>query len=178
MELLAGLDAAEIRSRLASTDLFREFESGRIMADDFAGRVMKVIGFECGLTEFSEIWSSIFLPETLVPELLITRLKRSYRLLIVSNTNALHFEMLRKTYPIFSHFDDYVLSYEVRAMKPDPEFYSAALARAGCLPGECLFIDDLKENVDGALLAGFDAIQFDSLARLEKELDRRGIRRD
>ncbi len=141
----------------------------------FAAEVMRVLGFECGLTEFGRIWNSIFLPETLVPERVIRDLQSRYRLIIVSNTNQLHFEMLRTSYPIFEHFFGYILSYQVRAMKPDPAFYAAALSMAGCLPEECVFIDDLPENVEGAKAAGFDGIVFESFPQLARELALRGI---
>jgi glucose-1-phosphatase len=175
MEALTGLEAVEIRGRLAATTLFREFETGMLEPEAFAAEVMRVLGFECGLAEFGRIWNSIFLPETLVPEAVIRDLQTRYRLIVVSNTNQLHFEMLRNTYAIFEHFFGYVLSYEVKAMKPDPAFYGAALEMAGCLPHECVFIDDLPENVEGAKRAGFDGIIFESYPQLAQELKRRGV---
>jgi putative hydrolase of the HAD superfamily len=105
----------------------------------------------------------------------IRDLQSRYRLIIVSNTNQLHFEMLRNTYVIFEYFYGYILSYQVRAMKPDPAFYAAALDMAGCLPHECIFIDDLPENVDGAKVAGFDGIVFQSFPQLAEELKSRGV---
>ena len=175
MEMLTGLDTPEIRARLAATNLFREFETGNIEAEPFAAEVMRVLGFTCGLAEFSRIWNSIFLPETLIPESTIQELQSRYRLIVVSNTNRLHFEMLENTYSIFRYFFGYILSYQVRAMKPAPAFYAAALAMAECAPHECVFIDDLPENVAGAQLAGFDGIVFESFPQLQEEFKRRGI---
>jgi len=175
METLTGLDAAEIRNRLAATNLFRQFETGLMEPEAFSKDVMRVLGFECELPEFDRIWNSIFLPETLIPEQAIEDLASRYRLIIVSNTNQLHFEMLKSTYPIFRYFFGYTLSYQVRAMKPDPAFYAAALRMAECLPHECVFIDDLLENVDGAKLAGFDGILFESFPQLSVELKLRGL---
>src|SRR5271167_4760865 len=87
MEKLTGLESAEIRRRLAATTLFREFETGLIESEAFAGEVMRVLGFECGMAEFDRIWNSIFLPETLVPEAVIRDLQSRFRLIVVSNTN-------------------------------------------------------------------------------------------
>jgi epoxide hydrolase-like predicted phosphatase len=175
MRSLTGLDAAEIRTRLNSTALVRDFETGHITAADFAAEVVRLLGLRCDLAAFSRIWNSIFGPETLIPDTWIESLRAHYRLLVVSNTNSLHFEMLRQAYPIFRHFDGYVLSYEVGAMKPDPRFYAAALEMAGCAPEECVFIDDLPENVAGATQAGFQGILFESFAQLSKEFALRGI---
>jgi putative hydrolase of the HAD superfamily len=175
MRALTGLEVAEIRSRLAATTLFRDFETGLIEPEPFAAEVMRLIGFECDLPAFAKIWTSIFARETLIPEGFVASLRERYRLLVVSNTNVLHFEMLHREYPIFRHFDDYVLSYKVHAMKPAAAFYDAALSMAECEPGEGVFIDDLLENVEGARKAGFDGIHFQSHAQLTKEFEMRGI---
>ena len=79
------------------------------------------------------------MPETLIPESLITALKGRFRLLVLSNTNAIHIDMVRERYPILGHFDHLVLSHEVKAMKPDPRIYAAALAHAQAEPAECFF---------------------------------------
>jgi len=175
MNTLSGLQVSEIRSRLAATTLFRDFETGLIEPEPFAAEVMRLVGFECDLPTFAGIWTSIFSKETLIPESAIAGLRKHYRLLIVSNTNVLHFEMLWREYPIFRHFDDFVLSYKVHAMKPAPAFYEAALQMARCAPSECVFIDDLLENVEAARKAGFDGIHFQSYVQLTEEFRLRGI---
>ena len=52
------------------------------------------------------------------------------------------------------HFHDLVLSYEVKAMKPQPEIYQAALDMAGCRPEECFYTDDIAAYVEGAQADG------------------------
>jgi glucose-1-phosphatase len=71
---------------------------------------------------------------------------------------------------------DRILSFEVHSMKPEPEIFQAAVARAGCRAEECFFTDDLADNVEAAKRQGMDAVQFESPAQLEEEMDRRGIR--
>ena len=106
---------------------------------------------------------------------LLAGLSRRYRLLPLSNTNAIHFEMIRKNYPLLRHFHDLILSYEVKAMKPRPEIYQAAVARAGCRPEECFYTDDIAAYVEGAKRLGIDAVQFQSAGQLQEELSARGI---
>jgi putative hydrolase of the HAD superfamily len=84
--------------------------------------------------------------------------------------------MLREAYgDLLRHFDDLVLSYEVKAMKPQPEIYREALARAGCCPAECFYTDDIAAYVDAARGMGIDSVLFESRPQLEGELRRRGI---
>jgi HAD superfamily hydrolase (TIGR01509 family) len=73
------------------------------------------------------------------------------------------------------HFDHFILSHEIKAMKPDPRIYRAALAEARCAPGECFYTDDIAEYVDGARREGIDAVQFQSREQLEQEMKARGI---
>jgi glucose-1-phosphatase len=170
-----GVLPEKVRFDLAATDLFQTFESGRIESREFADGVGQLLSFPGNFEEFCAIWTAIFLPDPLLPDSLITGLRKNHRTLIVSNTNAIHFDMLRKTYSILDHFDDYVLSFQVHAMKPAAEFYEAAVRAAGCPVERCLFIDDLIENVDGAREAGMDAIHFHSRSQLESELASRGL---
>jgi putative hydrolase of the HAD superfamily len=61
--------------------------------------------------------------------------------------------------------DDLVLSAEVGVDKPDPQIYRLALARLGDPdPADCLFVDDLPENVAGAEALGIAAIRHTSNA--------------
>jgi FMN phosphatase YigB (HAD superfamily) len=83
--------------------------------------------------------------------------------------------MLRASQPMLRHFHDLVLSYEVKAMKPLPEIFQAAIARAGCRPEECFYTDDIAAFVAAARSLGIDAVRFESLAQLEEELRARGI---
>ena len=83
--------------------------------------------------------------------------------------------MIRENYPLIKHFDEYILSYEVGALKPSPRIYEEAIARAGCEARECFFTDDIPEYVAGARKAGIDAVQFESASQIERELLKRGV---
>lgn len=175
VEQLTGLDRATIRSRIGTSDLPDRLESGRIAPQAFVEELSAVLGFPIGYTEFRELWSSIFFPETLLPESLFESLKGRFRLLVLSNTNPMHFEMVRENYPLLRHFDHYVLSYEVGALKPDPLIYREAIRHAQCDPGECFYTDDIAAFVEGARRQGIDAVQFTGFDPLRDELQARGI---
>jgi glucose-1-phosphatase len=170
-----NLPVEEVRRRIAAAGIVAPFEEGRISPTDFVRQFSDVLGLNVEYARFCELWSTIFLPEPLLPEALLAGLRLRYRLLLLSNTNAIHFEMIRRTYPILRHFHEFVLSYEVGAMKPDPRIYQAAIERAGCLPQECFFTDDMEPFVQGALRAGIDAVQFQSASQIQQELRARGI---
>ena len=170
-----GLPVEEIPRRIAATGLIEPFETGRIGGREFARRIGEALGLKLTYEEFCKVWSAIFPPETLIREELFAELAGLYRLLLLSNTNEIHFEYIRKNYGFVRYFDDFVVSYEVGAMKPAPEIYRAAIRAAGCAPQECFFTDDVPENVEAARRHGIDAAVFTSEQRLRGELERRGI---
>ncbi|TDO47676.1 putative hydrolase of the HAD superfamily/hydrolase [Kribbella sp. VKM Ac-2571] len=55
-------------------------------------------------------------------------------------------------------FDDIVISGEVGLRKPEPEIFELAARRLGLEPAECVFVDDMQLNVDGARAVGMTAI--------------------
>jgi putative hydrolase of the HAD superfamily len=175
MEKLCCWKAAEIPERIASTDLVHRFESGQMEPKDFVRQLCQLLDLPLEYNQFRELWSSIFLPDTLIPESLLAGLRERYRLLLLSNTNAIHFEMVLENYPLLRHFHDYVLSYRVKAMKPSPLIYREAIARAQCRPEECFFTDDISAYVEAAKQEGMDAVQFQSREQLEADLAARGI---
>jgi FMN phosphatase YigB (HAD superfamily) len=160
---------------ISKTGLPRRFEQGEISAQDFVAETCRLLDMEISYDEFWEVWTRIFLPETLIPESLLAGLRRHQRLLLLSNTNCIHFEVAQRRYPLLRHFDGYILSYQVGVMKPAPQIYLEAIARAGCRADECLFIDDLEINVEAARKEGMDAVQFLSLQQLCDDLRARGL---
>ena len=175
LEGLCPYTAEEIPRRLAGTGLVERLETGLVEPRDFVDQMRRILDLNVDYDQFRGIWSSIF-TDILIPESMLEGLGRRYRLVLVSNTNALHFEMIRETYShLLRHFDDLVLSHEVHAMKPLPEIFRAAVERAGCRPQECFYTDDIVAYVDAAKRMGIDAVAFESRIQLEREMRGRGI---
>ena len=174
LETLCSYPAAEIPARIRSTGLVQRFETGRVASEQFVEELSAILELKMTYQQFCDLWTCIFLPEPLVPETLLARLGTGHRLMLLSNTNPIHFHMIQANYPLMRHFHHAVLSYEVGAAKPSSKIYEAAIARAGCSPEECFFTDDLAVNVEAARKHGMDAVQFHSAAQIEAELRARG----
>ena len=171
----SGLPVHEVAARIHDSGLHTAFESGDFETAELHSRLSRLLGLNCEAPEFREIWNSIFLPQCLTSEELVVDLKQRFRLVLLSNTNALHFGWLSERYPILRHFDAYTLSYEVKAMKPSPLIYAAAVHNAQCEPSECFFTDDVMAYVEGARAFGMDAEQFQGEAILRQHLKQRGL---
>ena len=94
---------------------------------------------------------------------------------LLSNTSPDHFEYCRETYGVIRQlFDLYVLSYEVRAMKPDRKIFDVAIEKAGVPAEKIFYVDDREENVAGATQCGIDAVLYTNADQLLSDLRSRG----
>lgn len=167
-------DSVEVRRRIGKTGLVAPFEKGLIEPRDFVTQLSAALELRMDHADFCRAWSSIFYGQ-LIDDTVLESLSARYRLLLLSNTNAIHWEMIRDNYPMLRFFHDHVLSFKVHALKPDAAIYRAAVERAGCRPEECFFTDDIAENVEAAQREGLDAVVFESPSQLREEMARRGI---
>lgn len=78
---------------------------------------------------------------------------RGLRLYVLSNA-ATDFYRYFPNFAPFGYFDGIVVSADVHVIKPDVKIYAHLLKTYGLIPEECLFIDDLEANVEGARQAG------------------------
>jgi putative hydrolase of the HAD superfamily len=166
----------EIPNRIRDAALSVPYELGEISNEEFHRRFCEALEMrDVSLADFSRLWGDMFEPAPLLSDGLLRGLRERYRLVLLSNTNDLHFRWIREHYPLLEHFHEYVLSYEVASMKPSPEIYRRAIQAAGCPPEECFFTDDTEPNIEGARRLGIDAVVFAGEEHLKKELARRGV---
>lgn len=158
--------------------LVRRYESGGMTCEAFSEAACRLVGLDLGHAEFAASWADIFWPNEPVGRLVAWLDERGYTLVLGSNTNPMHAGHFRRQFAeTLGRFDRLVLSYEVGHVKPAPEFYRACAAAAARPAGECVFIDDLEENVAAARRCGLRAIRYESArhASLLDELARLGV---
>ena len=173
----AGRPFEEVKAAVhGDLELLRRFDAGAITASDFHARVMEIVGANMPYGDFYAVYNDIFTPNPAAIGVLARVKAAGTKLLLLSNTDPERFGFVRRTFPSISLFDGYVLSYELRLLKPDPSIYLAAARTAGCKPGECVFIDDMEENVRAAVATGLAGIHYLPEMDLEAELKKRGLR--
>jgi putative hydrolase of the HAD superfamily len=84
-----------------------------------------------------------------------------HRLILFSNTNAIHCPWVFEAYPEFSLFSGAVLSFETGFIKPEPPIYQHAIDAHGLVPAETLYIDDLPQNIATGREFGFQCHTYD-----------------
>lgn len=175
IEKLTPLSLAGIGQVLSDSELIQEYETGRVSSHEHYRKVCRMLQMDVSMEQFQRLWGSMFLPEPLLSEALLEGLKQRYRLILLSNTNEIHFDYVIQKYPILRHIEERMLSYEVGCMKPHPEIFRIAIERAAVPPRDIFFADDRAENIEAAREAGLQAYQFHSEERLKQDMQRAGI---
>ena len=150
------------------------FELGRVTPHQFFEQVKQHVPMTCSFERFVEVWNGM-LSENAETITLIERLRERYTLLVLTNTNVLHDEYMRRTWPRLSRVHHWVASYEVGIRKPDPQIFQLAVRRTGVSPEATVYVDDRAEHVAAARQLGLTAIQFTPGLQLEEEFRAIGL---
>jgi len=169
-----GVSPERIEACAFHCDLQTQLESGQVSGPEYHRRLMAQLGVDVPYHEFCPMYGDIFteLPETIA---LVRALRTRYPLLLLSDTNEIHFDYVRRRIEALALFDHLVLSYEIGTMKPARRIFDEAARRAAVPACSCLFIDDRAINIEGARRAGMAAIQFHAVDQCATELRRLGV---
>ncbi len=155
-------------------NIHRSFERGELPENKFINIMLESLNNKLDSETFCNYYSKIFIENKDVTSLL-PELKKKYMLVLLSNTNSIHREYGWKDYDFIKYFSKLILSYEVKALKPEEKIYRTVENFTQKPPGEHIFIDDVREYSDAAKKIGWDAIHFTSFENLIKGFKKRGI---
>jgi HAD superfamily hydrolase (TIGR01509 family) len=154
--------------------LVESFDRGEMSPEEFYRQVTKKLKARIDYDRFYSIYNDVFSLNPPVFQLMI-RLKKNYKIVLLSNTDVMRFDFIKKKFPEIMIFDEYVLSYQVGFIKPHPQIYKEALKQAGAKAKECVFIDDREENIEEAERLGISGILMEPQTDLETVLQERGL---
>ncbi len=152
----------------------KAYTRGEITTYEFFRHARKVLKTKVSYTVFRHFWNDIFW-ENKGMEALLKKLKKKYPLYLISNTNAMHFNYIKKRFTVLKHFKRTFPSHLVGHRKPDPRIYLKVLKSIRMKPEETVFIDDVKSFVEGAEQVGMHAILFHTPAGLVRDLKKLGV---
>ncbi len=158
----------------ANYEYHRAFERGDMSEDEFTETMLSALGHKIDKGTFCRLYSDIFTENKEVVDLL-PKLKKYYTLVMLSNTNIIHYRYGWKNYKFINHFDKIVVSYEAGANKPEEKIYKVVESFTGKNSDRHFFIDDVFEYVDAARKLGWEGIQFKGYKDLVTELINREI---
>jgi glucose-1-phosphatase len=161
----------ELLERMMRSPLLPRYELGRITSRGFFEEVRKAIDYQGTFEDFAAAFGAIFSEIPAMVALQARVRAAGLPTWVFSNTNDLAITYIRKTYPFFSNFDGYFLSYELGQMKPDAGIYETAQKTTGCVGKEVLYIDDFAENVAGGAARGWQTIHHVSPAQTVPQVE-------
>jgi glucose-1-phosphatase len=173
--ILAECDTGEA-ARRAFHEVYTEsrLAVGGIDGQSFFAQVAPRMGLRMDYPAFCRAWSDMFWEEEVVIDLV--RTARVEQRVLLSNTNVIHWEWITARYPhVLGLFDRVYASHECGLEKPDRAIFQLVERETGRPAPAHLFIDDIRENVDGALAAGWDAIHHTDAVALRAALAARGL---
>ena len=146
-------------------DLFHDLEVGDTGVGQFCDAVRQACG-GCNATDedICGAWDALLtgIPKRRLDKL--AELKRDFRLVLLSNTNPIHWRKAVDDYftqgglNVNYYFEKTYLSYEMRMLKPDEEIYRKVRDSSGMDAGDTLFIDDSKANCAAAERLGITSM--------------------
>jgi len=86
--------------------------------------------------------------------------KAGHRIFYLSNIHNEIRDFLMSEHKYFTLFDGGVFSCDVGVIKPSPEIYRYFIDKYSLIPNECLFFDDMTDNVEAAEKEGIKSILF------------------
>ena len=149
-------------------DFFHDFETGAITATEFRRALRSQLRWASADSSIDRAWNALLLeipPKTL--SVLRSLRAEGYRLALLSNTNPIHIDEVRRRLGPFGYgefarcFERTFYSYEMGLRKPDPAIYAAVDRELGITsPAEVLFIDDNAANIASAAAYGWRTLHF------------------
>jgi len=160
---------------LSQGPLLLEYESGRRSTPEFFAEVQRLTGYAGTIEEFRHVFGDIFTPIEPMVRLHGEAHARGVPTYLFSNTNELAITFVRARFPFMRQFDGQILSYEVKAMKPEPPMYELAERMSGFRGPELFYVDDRAENVEAGWQRGWQGIVHQDPAQTRSALVRLGV---
>ena len=146
----------DIYSQAKQGQVFDKLETGELTPDEFR-EYMKEIVPSLQLSAIDKAWNAMLLDLPAARIDLLKKLKKKYRLFLLSNTNEIHIKCFRKIIEssygenIFDAiFEHQYYSSDIGMRKPNAQCFQYVLEKNGIEPSETLFIDDSIQHVEGA----------------------------
>lgn len=160
----SGTPLATLQQRFHLHDSVTQHEVGSLTDEQFAVELCDQLGINLGYQQFVEGWQAIFVGLNQDVLTVMARLRaQGDRVVILSNTNALHTHYWMQHFPeIAETCDQFYLSHLLGQRKPSREIYQEVLIKEDVTADQCVFFDDIRQNIDAACQLGINGVWVES----------------
>jgi putative hydrolase of the HAD superfamily len=169
-----GAKPEQIRERMLG--LWDPINRGTLAGEDLRHAVCRAAGADVAMAAapFFEMWNCHFrVHQELLP--MVDALLDQVKVLLLSNTNALHWRFVHTLIPQFERFHGFVISCDLLLAKPDPEIFQIALQRAAVPPANAAYFDDVPRFVEAACALGIHGRVFTDAPTFRSQLAELGV---
>lgn len=144
----------------AQMGVFMALEKGQITPEEFRAEIRKMSTKTLSDVEIDNAWCSFLVNVPSEKLDLLLKLREKFRVIMLSNTNSIHFPFAEETFlghkagDCSPYFDKYYLSFEMKMAKPDSEIFETLLFSEQVNANNCLFLDDGLKNIEQAQQLG------------------------
>lgn len=142
--------------------LWERLDLGTLTREELVDKVLSLLG-DCYQKKVEEViwnWSAYIDIYTEVFPLLASLKGKGHRIFVLSNTSPVFYELLKSQLgPLEKILDGFVLSCDIKAIKPDPKMFEEILCKYQLDPTNCVFLDDIADNTKMAESLGIKAYQ-------------------
>jgi len=142
--------------------LWERLDLGTLTREELVLKVVSMIGsiYQEKVQEVVWNWPSYIEIYTEVFPLLVRLKEKGHRIFVLSNTSPVFYELLEEQLsPLNEILDGFVLSCDIKAIKPDPKMFEEILHKYQLDPANCVFLDDIADNTKMAESLGIRAYQ-------------------
>ncbi len=167
---------AEIERNFQFDDCYAQHERGQISTARYLAHLAAPLGLIGSIEQITAAWNDIFVGEIAETTALIRLARAQLPCFAFTNTNAAHQQAWSRRFPhVVSLFDRIFASHEMGCRKPESRAFEFIARPTGHAAGAIMFFDDLAENVEGARLAGLQAVHVSSPMDVRLALRRIGV---
>ena len=142
--------------------LWERLDLGTLTREELVDKVLSLLG-DCYQKKVEEViwnWPAYIDIYTEVFPLLARLKENGHRIFVLSNTSPVFYELLKNQLaPLAKILDGFVLSCDIKVIKPDRKMFEEILSKYELDPANCVFLDDLADNTKMAESLGIKAYQ-------------------
>lgn len=142
--------------------LWLKLDLGTMDREGLVLKIVSMIGstYQKKVEEVIWNWSSYIDIYTEVFPVLSELKKKGHRIFVLSNTSKVFYDLLEEQLsPLKELLDGFVLSCDIKAIKPDLAMFKEILDKYQLDPTNCVFLDDIEDNTIAAEKLGIKAHQ-------------------
>jgi glucose-1-phosphatase len=164
---LSGFEKEKVKDIYYSSEGFEAYEKGLITDDDFRNLVRETYAISSPAAVIDASWNAMIRGLPVRKLQLMEELMKTYSVYLLSNTNSIHIAYVNEVVlpgighhgrTLDTYFHRAYYSHIMKKRKPNADIFEQVLEENNLLPEHALFLDDNRDNIEGAMRLGIKTV--------------------